>query len=33
MGIYVFNRDTLVEALSYWVVVAQKTAGPQDRLN
>ena len=26
-------RDTLVEALSYWVVVAQKTAGPQDRLN
>jgi hypothetical protein len=26
-------RDTLVEALSYWVVVAQKTAGPRDRLN
>jgi hypothetical protein len=26
-------RDTLVEALSYWVVVAQKTAGPQDRQN
>jgi hypothetical protein len=26
-------RDTLVECLSYWVVVAQKTAGPKDRLN
>ncbi len=26
-------RDTLVEALSYWVVVAQKTAGPRDRRN
>ena len=26
-------RDTVVEALSYWVVVAQKTAGPQDRRN
>jgi hypothetical protein len=26
-------RDTIVEALSYWVVVAQKTAGPQDRRN
>lgn len=26
-------RDTLVEALSYWVVVAQRTAGPQDRRN
>jgi len=26
-------RDTLVEALSYWVVVAQKVAGPQDRRN
>jgi hypothetical protein len=26
-------RDTLVESISYWVVVAQKTAGPQDRLN
>jgi hypothetical protein len=26
-------RDTLVECLSYWVVVAQKTAGPQDRRN
>lgn len=26
-------RDTVVEALSYWVVVAQKTAGPQDRNN
>ena len=26
-------RDTVVESLSYWVVVAQKTAGPQDRRN
>jgi hypothetical protein len=26
-------RDTLVEAISYWVVVAQRTAGPQDRRN
>ena len=26
-------RDTLVECISYWVVVAQKTAGPQDRNN
>ena len=26
-------RDTLVEALTYWVVVAQKAAGPNDRLN
>ncbi|HEY1291555.1 MAG TPA: hypothetical protein VGJ60_00565 [Chloroflexota bacterium] len=26
-------RDTVVECLSYWVVVAQKTAGPQDRRN
>ncbi|MGI9148361.1 MAG: hypothetical protein ACR2IK_17720 [Chloroflexota bacterium] len=26
-------RDTLVEALSYWVIVAQRTAGPQDRRN
>jgi hypothetical protein len=26
-------RDTLVEAVSYWVVVAQRTAGPRDRLN
>jgi hypothetical protein len=26
-------RDTLVECVSYWVVVAQKTAGPQDRRN
>jgi hypothetical protein len=26
-------RDTLVESISYWVVVAQKTAGPQDRRN
>jgi hypothetical protein len=26
-------RDTLVESLSYWVVVAQKTAGPPDRNN
>jgi hypothetical protein len=26
-------RDTLVEALSYWVVVAQRIAGPQDRRN
>jgi hypothetical protein len=26
-------RDTVVECLSYWVVVAQKSAGPQDRLN
>jgi hypothetical protein len=26
-------RDTLVEALSYWVVVAQRVAGPQDRNN
>jgi hypothetical protein len=26
-------RDTLVGCLSYWVVVAQKTAGPQDRRN
>jgi hypothetical protein len=26
-------RDTLIEALSYWVVVAQRTAGPQDRRN
>ena len=26
-------RDTLVEVLSYWVIVAQRTAGPQDRRN
>jgi hypothetical protein len=26
-------RDTLVECLSYWVVVAQRTAGPRDRRN
>ena len=26
-------RDTLLEALSYWVVVAQRTAGPQHRRN
>jgi hypothetical protein len=26
-------RDTVVECLSYWVVVAQKSAGPQDRNN
>lgn len=26
-------RDTVVESLSYWVVVAQKTAGPLDRNN
>lgn len=26
-------RDTVVESLSYWVVVAQKTAGPRDRNN
>jgi hypothetical protein len=26
-------RDTLVEAVSYWVVVAQRTAGPRDRRN
>jgi hypothetical protein len=26
-------RDTLVEVVSYWVVVAQRTAGPRDRLN
>jgi hypothetical protein len=26
-------RDTIVECLSYWVVMAQKTAGPQDRNN
>ena len=26
-------RDTLVEAVSYWVVIAQKTAGPRDRRN
>jgi hypothetical protein len=26
-------RDTLVEALSYWVIVAHRTAGPQDRRN
>jgi hypothetical protein len=26
-------RDTLVEALSYWVVVAQRTAVPHDRRN
>ena len=26
-------RDTVVESLSYWIVVAQKTAGPQDRNN
>jgi hypothetical protein len=26
-------RDTLVEVLSYWVVVAQRTAGPRDRNN
>ena len=26
-------RDTLVESISYWVVVAQRTAGPQDRRN
>jgi hypothetical protein len=26
-------RDTIVEALSYWVVVAQRVAGPRDRQN
>jgi hypothetical protein len=26
-------RDTVVECLSYWVVVAQKTEGPHDRNN
>jgi len=26
-------RDTLVEAMSYWVVVAQRVVGPQDRRN
>jgi hypothetical protein len=26
-------RDTLTECLSYWVVVGQKIAGPQDRNN
>ncbi len=26
-------RDTLLEVLSYWVVVAQRTAGPRDRRN
>jgi hypothetical protein len=26
-------RDTVVECLSYWVVVAQKAAGPVDRRN
>lgn len=26
-------RDTLVEAIAYWVVVAQRTAGPRDRRN
>jgi hypothetical protein len=26
-------RDTLVEALSYWVVLAQRVAGPRDRRN
>jgi hypothetical protein len=26
-------RDTVVECLSYWVVVAQKSAGPHDRRN
>jgi hypothetical protein len=26
-------RDTLVEALTYWVVVAQRVAGPRDRQN
>jgi hypothetical protein len=26
-------RDTLIEALSYWVVVAQRVAGPHDRRN
>ncbi|MDQ3809626.1 MAG: hypothetical protein M3336_04985 [Chloroflexota bacterium] len=26
-------RDTLVEAVSYWVVVAQRVAGPRDRQN
>jgi hypothetical protein len=26
-------RDTVVECLSYWVVVAQKTVGPQERKN
>jgi hypothetical protein len=26
-------RDTVVECLSYWIVVAQKSSGPQDRLN
>lgn len=26
-------RDTLMEVLSYWVVVAQRTAGPLDRRN
>ena len=26
-------RDTLMEAVSYWVLTARKTAGPVDRLN
>ncbi len=26
-------RDTVVESISYWVVVAQRTAGPRDRRN
>ena len=26
-------RDTVVEALSYWVVTARRVAGPQDRRN
>ena len=26
-------RDTLVEALTYWVLVAQRTVSPRDRLN
>lgn len=26
-------RDTLIECMSYWVVVAQKTTGPTDRRN
>jgi hypothetical protein len=26
-------RDTLVEAVSYWVLVARRTAGPTDRRN
>ncbi len=26
-------RDTLLEAVSYWVVVAHRTAGPRDRRN